>query len=341
VEEKTFSTLNQTTNTTMKINPSILRMASVLFAGMIAVYAAPDANAQRINPATGLPASGTANAPHIIDPATGLPVSKPGDFSPEPTADDIATTTAKEVHGLIASGQYEDALQHCLSFQRQLKGDQTLKPLLSDWAELNRRLPKAREALIEIRDRKVSEFSQGRGYSVLFSEVSAINSALNQDDVTYALFKSFREKDPQLAKQCYPGAESLLMAKGDYQWCYDHMGDAQERFDSSRQFFEAQLDSQKHMAETRQRIAEMNRQRGMTNSWSPPDFSARSMKSAENNFVGQTRPLIEILVATGHKADAEKIRDEAVAILDDPRLKSAVSDAEEKIQKRSLSTVNK
>jgi hypothetical protein len=94
-----------------------------------------------------------------------------------------------------------------------------------------------------------------------------------------------------------------------------------------------QLDSQKSMAETRQRIAEMNRQRGWTNSWSAPDASAMGMKSAENNFVGQTRQLIEILVATGHKADAEKIRDEAVAILDDARLKSAVSDAEQKTRK--------
>ena len=324
----------------MKINPSILRMASVLFTGMIAVYTAPNANAQRINPATGMPVSGAANAPRI-DPATGLPVSKMGDLPPEATADDIATTTAKEVHGLIANGQYEDALQHCLSFQRQLKGDQTLTPLLSDWAELDRRLPKAREALIEIRDRKVSEFSQGRGYSVLFSEVSAINGALNQDDATYALFKSFREKDPQLAQQCYSCVESLLMARGDYQWCYDHMGDAQGRFDSFRQFFEMQLNSQKRMAETRQRIAEMNRQRGWTNSWSPPDASATMMKFAANKFVGETRPLIEILVATGHKAEAEKIRDQAVVLLDDPRLKSAVSDAAERIQKSSIPAGNK
>jgi hypothetical protein len=38
--------------------------------------------------------------------------------------------------------------------------------------------------------------------------------------------------------------------------------------------------------------------------------------------------LIEILVAAGHKADAEKIRDQAVAILPDERLKSAMVDAE-------------
>jgi hypothetical protein len=59
-------------------------------------------------------------------------------------------------------------------------------------------------------------------------------------------------------------------------------------------------------------------------------------KSSEDRFVGQTRQLIEILVGTGHKADAEEIRNQAVAILDDPRLKSAVSDAAEKIKKQSI-----
>ena len=46
-------------------------------------------------------------------------------------------------------------------------------------------------------------------------------------------------------------------------------------------------------------------------------------KLSDDRFVGQTCQLIEILVGTGHQADAEKIRDEAVAVLDDARLKSA------------------
>jgi len=111
-----------------------------------------------------------------------------------------------------------------------------------------------------------------------------------------------------------------------------------------RNGLEMDRDNQKRMAETRQRtaqqMAEMDRKRGVTNSWAPPDTSAMMKKSGEDRFVGQTRQWIEILIGTGHKADAEKIRDQAVAILDDPRLKSAVSDAEEKIQKRSLRTGN-
>ena len=58
-------------------------------------------------------------------------------------------------------------------------------------------------------------------------------------------------------------------------------------------------------------------------------------RMATNNFVGEVRRLVEILVGTGHKNDAEKIQAQAVSVLDDTRLKSAVSDAEERLETRS------
>jgi ElaB/YqjD/DUF883 family membrane-anchored ribosome-binding protein len=65
----------------------------------------------------------------------------------------------------------------------------------------------------------------------------------------------------------------------------------------------------------------------------------KGLRITRNNYADEVRRLIEILVGTGHKEEAEKIRSQAVAVLDDPRLQSAVSDAEEKIQKRSTSAV--
>jgi len=59
-------------------------------------------------------------------------------------------------------------------------------------------------------------------------------------------------------------------------------------------------------------------------------------KFAEDSFVRQTRQLIEILVATDHKADAEKIQGEAMTILDNPRLHSAVTDVETKIHDKPV-----
>ncbi len=247
---------------------------------------------------------------------------------------------------LMELGKYEDALQrHLWYFNHALEYDQgqtgvRLSFALSQWVELGRRYPKAKEALTGIRDRDARMLMAGKGYANLFTDVQAINRELQDEDATYELFKMIREKDPQLAGQCYFWVESLLVAKGEYQWCYDHMGDPQFRFDSIRLSFDMECANQQRMAatqqKTRQMIAETNQKNGWTNvpSFSPPDTSTMLKKSTEDRFVGQVRQLIEILVATGHKSDAEKIRDQAVAVLDDARLKSALSDTEEKIQNR-------
>ena len=64
----------------------------------------------------------------------------------------------------------------------------------------------------------------------------------------------------------------------------------------------------------------------------PPPYSVAPPKFADKHFIDETRELIEILVGANHKADAEKIQAAALTILDDARLKSAVSDAEQKIR---------
>ena len=71
----------------------------------------------------------------------------------------------------------------------------------------------------------------------------------------------------------------------------------------------------------------------MASSWpEPPKF-------ADNNFVGQIRQLIEILVGADRKPEADKIRDEALTVLNDDRIKSAVTDAEQKIQKQTQAEI--
>jgi hypothetical protein len=171
----------------------------------------------------------------------------------------------------------------------------------------------------------------------MVQEVQAINHVLQDDDATYALFQTMREKDPKLAEQSYFYLETVLVSKGEYQWCFSHMGAPQGRFNMIRQSFDMERDGQKRIAEMRQRTAQQmaatNRQHGLTNSWSSPDTSAMMKKSAEDRFVGHTLQLIEILVATGHKADAEGIRDQAIDVLDDPRLRSSVDDAAQKVGK--------
>lgn len=295
------------------------------------------ANAQSINPATGMPIPDRPSPPHL-DPTTGMPVFKPGEFNPD-TAPLAAGIIDQQVRELTEDGRYEEALQQCQSFQRQLTGNHTMIPLIPEWVELGRRFPKARAALIEVRDNYNREFSEGRGYSHLFSEVSAINSNLDQDDETYALFQRIGQKDKKLTQECYSSIAPLLIQRGEFDLCLSYIGDPQTQFDSIRQAYARQLDNLKRMAEmkqrTKQRMAELNQQFRFTNSVTPPDIDTAAMvKSfAENGFVGGTRQLIEILVGAGRKPEAETIQEQAVAVLADPRLQSAVADAEKKIKK--------
>src|SRR5436190_22804607 len=74
-------------------------------------------------------------------------------------------------------GEYEQALQrhiwyhnHALEFEPSLTGVR-LSFALAEWIELGRRYPRARRALIEIRDEKTRKFDEGWGYSALFSDI--------------------------------------------------------------------------------------------------------------------------------------------------------------------------
>jgi hypothetical protein len=127
-----------------------------------------------------------------------------------------------DARNLASDGRYEEALQrhlwyhnHALEFHPSHAGVR-LSFALSYWMELAGRYPKAKQALVEIRDRGTSEFASGGGSFVLFTEVSAINREFGQQDATLALFKSIQSLNPKLARECYPTVEDLLMEKGEY-----------------------------------------------------------------------------------------------------------------------------
>ena len=236
-----------------------------------------------------------------------------------------------EARKLTSTDHYEEALQRYLWYYNHAREFNTYASPTSElyeWVELGRRYPKAKQVLIEIRDHATREFQEGRGYSDLFQVISEINGHLQNEDATLALFKTIQQQDKQLAGQCYYYAEDLLMQHGEYELCLACIGNPQARFESYRRGWEMQRESQQRMEEMKKkfRMPELSLPGG---AFAPPDMG----RMATNNFVGQVCKLVEILVATGHQTDAEKIRDQAVAILDDARLKSAVSDAEQKTRK--------
>jgi hypothetical protein len=239
-----------------------------------------------------------------------------------------------DVQTLMDQGQYEEALQRQIwYFNHALQYGEANPVRLSfgimNWAELGRRFPKAKQAMIEIRDRDAREFSEGRGYPDLFLEITSLNRELQEDDATLGFFKTIHQQNQKLSRECFSYVEDLLIQKGEYELYLNCSGgDPQASFDSMRQGWEAQTESW-------QRTEEMRKTNPLPappwplHAFTPPDMG----QLAASNFVGQVRELVESLVATGNQDEAEKIRDQAVALLDDPRLKSAVTEAERKLRK--------
>lgn len=293
------------------------------------IFSLVASSAQKINPATGLPDDGSPQPK--IDPATGLPK----------TSSDLQKHL-QDAEILMNQGQYNDALTNLVWYFNHSQFDQSqtgirLSSALNDWVELGRRYPRAKQALLDIKDADTKQFLGGGGYFDLFTELNAINQYLGDDNATLAVFKSIENRDPQLAGECYFVVESQLVQKGEYETCRKYMGDPEFRFQSAYNLYHMGVENQNRTAEmhqkTMQQIQEINRQHGWTNlpAVTLPDNSQMFQKMTQDRFVGQVRQLIEILVGTGDKAAAEKIQREALAVLDDPRLETAVDDADARV----------
>jgi hypothetical protein len=240
----------------------------------------------------------------------------------QPEPDEIL----QEAQEMCAKGKHEEALQRYLwhqRFVREFDPSASFESSMSGWIELGRRYPKAKQALVEHRDRITQEFSLNGGYFDLFVELASINSSLHDEDATFTLFERIHQRDPTLARQCFVVAESLLVRKGKYALCLGYIREPQAEFERIRQDWEWRRQS-------------LGARSGKTNgghSVPPRNSNAQALKFVDGRFLSQTCELIEILVGTAHKPEAEEIRDQALTLLDYPRLKSAVADAEKKIAK--------
>jgi serine/threonine protein kinase len=275
------------------------------------------------------------NPPAVVP--TQVSSTAPGPWAPEllPGEKPDVNKIRQEASDLMQQGKYEESLQRHLWYHQhalELGAGQTgvrLSFALSDWIELGRRYPKAKQALIEIRDTKTQEFLDGRGYSALFQDVESINSYLQTNAATLALFKTIAQRDPALAGQCYFYAENVLVAHGEFALCLHYLGDPQKRYDSIHESWERMVTMQKQMAENYRRHLGTN----------TPFPGSLPANHHERYFVSQTRRLIEILVGADRKPEAEKIRAQAVTVLNVPDLQSAVSDAEKRVLPRRTNAI--
>ncbi len=346
----------------MKSKRQIPAAALFLFSFILMVAASTqpsESSGQTIDPATGLPATG--NAPRI-NPATGLPDNGPAlhlnPVAPAPAAGlpflppprdpfedgpfDLPAPGQKpdfnkillQANVLTRKGRYDEALQHLVWYYTRSEMDPSQKGVrvsfaLSYWDDLSGHYPNARPALVEIRDDYAQRLLDGHGSSALFQDVVAINQHLGNEEDTYTLFKSIEQRDPKLAGQCYFYVESQLVQKGEYETCRKFIGDPQADFRKICQRYDRGLFSVRHFIEMRKELPHpvilQIPQVPVT-----PDPSVSLKKSVEDRFVNEVGDLIEILVATGSQSDAENIQKQAIIVLDDPRLETAVADAKTK-----------
>jgi hypothetical protein len=200
-----------------------------------------------------------------------------------------------EARSLASQGRFEEALEkhlwfheHALEHKPALAGVR-LSFALSDWTALGEKYPKARQALVSLRDEKTAALVDGKGSWMLFHDVAAINGYLQESPKTVALFRSLHQRHPELARQCYHVAEDVLVASDEYEICLEYIGSPEEKFEAIRQLRQISLE-----------IAEENPALGS------PVAGVRAY--AEMRFAGKTRQLLQILTRAGRTQEAEKIR---------------------------------
>jgi hypothetical protein len=299
----------------------MLRATIALVACAISVYAPRARAGAHIDPATGLVVSDNTptptNAP-VFNPRLGVMTPKKDGLLNSDEMVNLGVSVDDEMKMLMRDGQYNEALKRGLAFHDRIKTDLSLMFVLPTWVELGRRYPKAKEALLKIRDHDIREFSEGRGYSDLFREISMINQYMGNENATYEFFKSVRQKDPDLAKQCSCWIGALLVEKE---------GTPQERFAQMQHGYEFQLTNAQRMAEMNQRVAQEMANRGQRVYHGPIDPAEHLKKSAEEQFVGNSCRLIKELIAASRNAEAEDIRQQALKVINDARIKSAGAEA--------------
>ena len=144
-------------------------------------------------------------------------------------------------------------------------------------------------------------------------EVSDINGHLGRQKETLALFESIQSQDSKLARQCYGVVEDLLVEKGNYALCESFIPDFRKRFETIR-------------ADWQRTLSDRN-----------PEANRDSLRQyTQRRFIKDTRKLVEILVGVSRNTEAQANRDQAVALLDVPELRSAITDAEQKVASHSV-----
>lgn len=217
-------------------------------------------------------------------------------------AEDEAERALNDARRLAEQGAYEEALEKHVWFHNNAL---TIRPsyygvrlsfALSDWVDLGKKYPKALETLKKIRDEKTAKLLASEGTRGLFHDVESINEALEDYKATVTLFKQLDSANPRFATAVYDIAEDALVYEWEYSLARKYLGDPVERLKAAKQSY--------------------------LESISPPNTASRS--GLRRLFVRKALRVIKILNESGDADMAKTIQAEALKIVDDDELRTAL-----------------
>lgn len=218
----------------------------------------------------------------------------------EPKPFDVLT----EAGNLARAGKYEEALQKHLWYHDnalRLDPGQTgvrLSFALSDWAKLGTKYPKAMDALLKIRDKKTKEVELGVGSFDAFHDVFAINQQLDENAKSIALFKFIDKHHPGTATQCFHVICRDLVGIQEYAICSKYITDPLENWE----------------------LIKTKRKLDLSFKTDVPEMKAY----AEETFIRESSELIEILTGAGREAEAAKVKEQVLAVVDNNKIREAI-----------------
>jgi tetratricopeptide (TPR) repeat protein len=213
-----------------------------------------------------------------------------------------------ETQHLVRIARYDTALdrfvwfhEHALEHEPAMAGVR-LSFALAYWSELGKKYPPAHVKMVEIRDRTVEQLKRGEGDFSTFMDASALNRTLLEQDKTLALFKELDQNHPELARSCLDVAMDDLMKAKQYDLVKKYITSYDKVFARIKTKYGGLYEAGAQDWENGGKLREV----------------------AKRQFEKDCLQLIDLAVQCGDAAEARKVQQQAIAVLDRPSLREAI-----------------
>jgi hypothetical protein len=209
---------------------------------------------------------------------------------------------------LVAQGKHEEALKRFVWFHAHaLEHDQSMYGVrlsfaLSYWKRLGESYPPAMQALVKMRDDNSKLLRETSGSKNLFHDVIAINRTLEEAGKTVELFEFISKGDPVRAEQYWIVVKATILEQKRYDLARKYIKDFGSEFVGIKEGYDLNVALYDN----------------------PQIGGARFKKYNEDNFVTEVRKLIDLALALNDRDAAVGVRDSALAVIDDERLKGLI-----------------